>query len=233
MEDREKSEKIKQLNAVKYLRFLYPIWTIIGLFSIMYVPSTLIVLGDSLTTANNIISNNLLFNLGIIGSLMTQLIHIWVVLLLYRLFKPVDVKNSLILVILGLVGVPIAMLNTLNLVAARLLLSGADYLKVFEIDQLQALSMFFINLNNEGILIATIFWGLWLFPLGILIYKSNYFPKILGIFMLISGTGFFIQPFLHYLIPSLESIFLPVIYIMTMGELLFMIWVLFKGAKIS
>jgi len=134
------------------------------MFSILYVPSKLIVLGDAAITANNIIANEMLFRMGIIGSLITQLILIFAVLALYKLFKPVDKNQALLMVIFALVGVPIAMVNTLNRVAALLVLNGADYLKVFGADQLQSLMMFFLNLNAEGVFIASIFWGLWLFP---------------------------------------------------------------------
>jgi len=146
---------------------------VVGLFAIMYVPTTLIVPGDAAATANNLMANELLFNLGIVGSLFTQLIHIVYVLVLYELFKSVGKNQAALIVVLGLVGVPIAMLNTLNQVAALLVLSGADYLTVFTADQSQSLMMFFLNLNEQGILIASIFWGLWLFPIGTLIYNRS------------------------------------------------------------
>ena len=179
--------------------------------------------------------SELLFSMGIVGSLITQLIFIFVVLVLYKLFKPVDKNHALLMVIFALVGIPIAMLNTLNLIAVLLLLSGADYLKVFGADQLQALMMFFLNLNEQGVLIAMIFWGLWLFPLGYLIYKSGYFPRIFGILVTMAGFGYLLDSFTHFLLPnytSYEALFFPVIILLTIGETLFMAWVLLKGAKI-
>jgi len=221
-----------QRKAVKYLRFLYPIWAIVGLFSIMYVPSTLIVSGDATTTANNIKDNEFLFRSGIVGSLITQLIHVVVVLVLYKLFKTVSKSKTLLVVIFGLVGVPIAMLNTLNRVAALLILNGADYLQEFTTDQLHTLMMLFLNLNEQGVYIASIFWGLWLLPLGYLIYKSGYFPKILGYLVIIAGFGFLLGSFVQLLLPDSEAI-LSVLDFATFGEVLFMIWVLLKGAKIA
>jgi hypothetical protein len=197
----------------------------------MYVPATLIVPGDATTTANNIMANELLFRMGIVGSLITQLIFIFVVLVLYKLFKPVNKNHSLLMVIFALVGIPIAMLNTLNRVAALLLLNGADYLKVFGSDQLHTLVMLFLNLNERGVLIASIFWGLWLFPLGYLIYKSGYFPRILGALVVMAGFGYLLGSFTHFLLPNYEVIF-PVFELMTFGEVLFMLWLLLKGAKI-
>jgi hypothetical protein len=223
---------LSQRKAVTILRILYPIWLIVGLFGIMYVPSTLVVSGDPAATASNITARELLFNMGITGSLITQLIHIAVVLILYKLFKTVSKNHAVLLVVLGLVGVPIAMLNELNKVAALLLAKGAGYLAAFDPAQLQALSMFFLNLNEQGIFIATIFWGLWLLPLGYLIHKSGYFPKILGVLMIVAGIGYTLEPFVHLLAPKFAAIVIPVIYVMVMGEVVFMVWITIKGAKI-
>ena len=223
---------LTQKKAITILRILYPIWFVVGLFSIMYVPATLIVAGDATTTASNIMANESLFRMSIVGSLITQLIHIVVVLVLYKLFKTVNKDHALLLVVLGLVGVPISMLNTLNQVAALLLASGADYLKAFSSEQLQALMMFFLNMNEQGIFIATIFWGLWLLPLGYLIYNSGYFPKILGVLMILAGIGYTLEPFVRFLLPNFTAIILPVLYLLVMGEIIFMGWVVLKGAKI-
>jgi uncharacterized membrane protein len=222
---------LTQQKAVTILRILYPIWAVVGIFSIMYVPATLIVAEDATTTANNILDNELLFRMGIVGSLITQLIFILVVLVLFKLFKQVNENHASLMVIFALVSVPIAMLNTLNRVAALLLLNGADYLQVFGADQLHAQMMLFLNLNEQGVFIASIFWGLWLFPLGYLIYKSGYFPRILGVLVIMAGFGYLIDFFTHFLLPNYETIG-PVLEVMTVGETIFMAWVLLKGAKI-
>ena len=222
---------LSQHKAVTILRILYPIWAVVGLFSIIYVPITLIVVEDAAATASNILANESLFRMGIAGSLITQLIFIFVVLVLYKLFKPVDKNHASLMVIFALVGVPIAMLNTLNRIAALLLLSGVDYLKVFGADQLQTLMMFFLNLNEQGVIIASIFWGLWLFPLGHLVYKSGYFPRILGVLVAMAGFGYLIGSFTYILLPNYEAI-ATVLELMTVGETVFMIWVVLKGAKI-
>jgi len=222
--------ELSQRKAVTVLRFLYPIWFVVGLFSIMYVPATLIVSGDATTTANNIMANELLFRMGIAGSLITQIIQILVVLILCKLLKPVNKNHASLMVVFALVGVPISMLNTLNRVAALLLLKGTDFLKVLGVDQLYAQMMFFLDLNEQGVLIATIFWGLWLFPLGYLIYKSGYFPRILGVLVMMGGFGYLLDSFTHFILP--DAIPLPVIILLTIGEILFMGWLLIKGAKI-
>jgi len=215
----EKLNNVSQRQAVTTLKILYPIWMIVGMFSIMYVPSAIIVSGDAAATANNILTNQFLFRSGILGSLLTQLIFIFAVLFLYKLFEPVNKNHSLLMVVLALVSVPIAMLNTLNLVAALLLLDNAEQM------------MFFLNLNDKGIIIASIFWGLWLFPLGCLIYKSGYFPKIIGIAVIIGGFGYLLSSFTNLLIPSQEAL-LSIFQIMTFGEVIFLLWLMVKGAKL-
>lgn len=222
---------MSQKQAVTILRILYPIWAVIGLFSIMYVPSTLIVPENAATTANNIMTNELLFRTGIAGSLITQLFQIVVVLVLYRLFKPVNTNHAVLMVIFALVGVPITMLNELNKFAALFILNGSDFLNVFGADQVHAQMMFFLDLNEQGIIIASIFWGLWLLPMGYLIYRSAYFPKILGALVIIAGFGYLLGSFTHFLVPDYEAIF-PILDLLKFGELLFMFWVVLKGANI-
>lgn len=199
---------LSQHKAVKILRILYPLWALVGLFSLQYVPSALIVTQDAALTAKNIMNNELLFNMGIAGSLITQLIHIFVVLVLYELFKSVDKKLSVLVVILGLIGVPISMLNTLNRVAALLLSSGSGYLTAFEPIQLNALVMFFLDLNKIGIVIASIFWGLWLIPQGLLIKKSGYFPKIFGALMILAGFSYFLSILYIFFYPTTNQFLL-------------------------
>ncbi len=222
-------------RAVTALRVLYPIWFVLGLFGVMYVPATVIVAGDAMATASNILANELLFRMGIVGSLTVQVIQIFVVLLLYKLFKSVNRSYASLMVVFALVGIPIAMLNTLNRLATLLVLNGADYLKAFEPNQLHALVTLFLNLNAQGQLIATIFWGLWLFPLGYLIYKSGYFPRILGIWVIIGGVGYVLDSLTHFILPNYanyEAILFPVVLLMTLGEILFAAWIFLKGAKI-
>ena len=226
---------LSQRKAVTVLRFLYPIWFVVGLFSVMYVPATLIVSGDATTTANNIMANELLWRMGIAGSLIVQIVQILVVLVLYKLLKPVNKNHALLMVVFALVGVPISMLNTLNRVAALLLLKGTDFLKVLGADQLHIQTMFFLNMNEQGVVIATIFWGLWLFPLGYLVYKSGYFPRIIGVLVMMGGFGYVLDASTHLLLSNYanyEAILSPVVLLLTIGEILFMGWLLIKGAKI-
>jgi hypothetical protein len=223
---------MSQKKDVKLLRVLYLIWMFVGMFSIMFIPSKLIVTGNALETTTNLAQNSFFYSLGIAGSLITQLFFIWVVLVLYRFFKSVDQKQALLMVIFALIAVPIAMFNVINQIAALTLSKSPAYLSSFDPTQIQALVMFFLNLNEQGIIIASIFWGLWLFPLGFLTYKSGYFPKFIGIALIIGGLGYLLGSFSHFLFSDLE-ILLTIFDILTLGEMVFILWLIFFGAKLK
>lgn len=120
----------------------------------------------------------------------------------------------------ALVSIPIAMLNELNNIAALLVHNNPEQMK------------FFLDLNAQGVTIASIFWGLWLFPLGYLIYKSGYFPKIIGIPVLIAGFGYTLGSFLKLLTPDLKT-FLSILDFMDFGEIIFILWLVFRGVKLK
>ena len=212
-------EKLSPQNIVRTLRILYPIWIAFGIFSIVYIPSMLLVAGNAAETASKILANEFLFRTGIVGGLMTQLIFIFAVLLLYKLFESVSKNHSLLMVVLALVSVPIAMLNELNNVAALLLLKNPDQM------------MFFLNLHAQGVVIASIFWGLWLFPLGSLIYKSGYFPKIISMAVIIGGLGYTLGSFSE-LLALFSKVILSLFEFMTFGEVVFLLWLVVRGAKL-
>ena len=129
--------------------FLYLVIAVLGIINMMYGPSSLIVLGDATATVSNIMASESPFRLGIVNDLFAQTVGLLLVLALYKLLKPVNKNHALLMVIFALVGIPIVMLNLLNQFAALLLLSGADYLPVFAADQLQALVMLFLNLDEH------------------------------------------------------------------------------------
>lgn len=207
-------------NTVISLRILYPLWAIVGMFSILYVPSQLIDLQNLELTAQKIIANETMFRAGIFGSLVTQLLFILIAWLLSQLFQNVDKKAVQWMLILALVGVPIAMLNELNHFAALYKVNNPEEM------------IFFLKLHQQGIVIASIFWGLWLFPLGFLIYKSLCVPKWIGILVMIAGNGYLIGSIIKIINPNLHSI-LPFVEALTMGEIIWMLWLAIVGTKKS
>jgi len=199
-------------------------------FGLIYVPAHLVVRGDVAATANNIMASESLFRLGMVTNLIPPIVMTLLVLALYRLLKPVNKNMASLMVMFVLAAVPIAMLAELNQLAVLLLLSGADYLKAFTTDQLHALVMLFLDLHSLGVLIAHIFWGLWLFPLGYLIFKSGFLPRILGVLLIIGCFGYVIQSFAAFLFPDYK---LNIIFFTSWGELLLPLWLLIKGINVE
>ena len=222
-------EKMNPNKTARFAGFLYLLVAVCGIFNVMVGPESLIVPGDAATTVNNIMASESLFRLSIVSDIIGQIAHIWLVLALYKLLKPVNNNHAVLMVITGLIGVPIAMLNMLNHFAALLLLSGADYLTVFTADQLQALVMFFLDLLDHGFRIAYIPWGLWLFPLGYLTLKSGYIPRILGVLLMIGCFGYLIDFVTLLLFPN----FVEIRSFTFVGELLLPLWFLIRGVDIE
>jgi hypothetical protein len=203
--------------------FLYLLVVPLGIFS-LWVASSLMVAGDATATADNLMASKLLFRLGIVSDILAALVMMAVAASLYKLLKVVDKNLARWMVILLLIGVPIAMLNKLNQFIALHLLGGADYLAVFTPEQLQALALVFLNLSSRGSNIAFIFWGLWLWPLGCLVYQSRFFPKLLGILLMLACAGYMVNSFAIFLGYAVNAGALSAI-----GELAFIGWLLVKG----
>ncbi len=222
--------KMNSVNKIaRAAGFLYLLLAPLGFFGGMYIPS-LTVPGDTLTTANNIIASSSLFRLSIMCALATPIVTILAALLLYKLLKSVNNNHAVLMVVFALAAAPIAMLNELNHFAVLLLLNGADSLKVFSADQLYSHVMFFLNLHHYGLFITQIFWGLWLFPMGYLVFKSGFLPGILGILLVIAGFGYVIDSIVLFLLPDLDITISQFTFI---GELILLLWLLIKGVNVE
>lgn len=212
---------------------IYFVVVLTGIFSLLYIPSKLIVRGDAAATFQNIVNNKFLFRAGIVSGLICYTVFLFLPLILYKLLESVNKNAAKIMVILALISVPISFINIQNKFAVLSLISGAEYLKVFDIAHLQAQVMFYFELYSSGIMVVQIFWGLWLFPFGYLVYRSGFLPKILGI-LLMAGCFSYLINFLgeslmpNYSETSISSfIMLPA----SLGEIGTCLWLLIMGAK--
>jgi hypothetical protein len=231
-----RSRKGEKMNSIKKIArvagFLYLILIVSSSFAEL-VRSSLIVPGDAATTANKIAANELLFRLGIVGDLLTGTIAIFLVLALYRLFKGVDQNHAALMVVLGgLMVTPIFFLNTLNDVAVLVLARG-DFLSVFDRSQLDAMASLFLHLHHHGILVNEIFWGLWLFPFGVLVFRSGFVPRILGVWLIINGFAYLTLSFTGLLLPHYEDMVSRIAFPALVGELATVLWLLIMGAKVQ
>ena len=201
-----------------------------GFFGILYVSSVLVVPGDAATTARNIMASEGLFRGGIVSHLISQIIFIFLALALYRLLEPVNKRHAVLMVVLALLAVPIAFLNEVNNLAVLRLLSGTDYLRAFTSEQLAAQAMLFLDLRGSGILVTLVFWGLWLLPLGYLVFKSGFLPRLLGILLIVACCGYLIDCVVQILFPTLDATIGQFTFV---GELLLPLWLLFKGVNVE
>jgi hypothetical protein len=202
-------------------------------FGLLYVPSVLIVPGDAARTAGNILASESLFRLGIVSVLVGHILEILVPLALYRVLKPVNRDLALLMVILSLVATPIVMLNELNNFGILFLLGGAGSLKVLTADQIHVLVSLLLNLHASGLSIIGLFWGLWLFPMGYLVFTSGFLPRILGVLLIIGGFGYLIQSFTAFLFPNLEAAIAMLPVLTSWGELLFPLWLVIRGVNVE
>jgi hypothetical protein len=221
----------KKKNA-RIAGLLYLLIAITGGFGIMYTQSSIIVPGDATATASNLINSEFTFKLSILSNLISQALTIFLVLTLSRLFKGINPKLIKYMVTFVLVAVPISFLNVLNLVAAKMFVGGADFLQVFDTNQLNSLALVFLNLYETGIMVVGIFWGLWLFPFGMLIIKSKFIPKIIGLFLIVGCFAYLIDSFISILLPEYkESVSAIIMLPLAIGEFLTILWLLIKGVK--
>jgi len=219
-------------KAARIAGAVYLSMVVTGPFSLIYVPSKLIVRGNAAATADNILAHQTLFNLGILADLVGQIIFICLAIALYRLLSGVNKTWAGLMVAFVLVSAAVGFFNTLNNIAAQILFRGADFLAVFDKPQRDALGMLFVRLHSQGILIDEMFWGLWLFPFGLLVFRSGFLPRFIGVWLMINCFGYVGLSITALFFPSYyEAAFKwaqPVLF----GELAIMLWLLIRGAKV-
>ena len=218
-------------NTARIAGLLYLLLVISGVFGIMYIPSQIIVPGDSVTTANNIISNELLFRTGVLNDIISNTIFLFLVLVLYRLFKQVNENQAKLMFALVIVQIPFVFFMEAFNVASLMTLKG-EILKTFELSQRQDFAMLFLKINDYGTLPLEMFWGLWLLPFGLLVYKSDFIPRIFGILLFIAGIAYMIDSTIGILLPNYSSfVKYPTILLAAVGEISITLWLLIKGVK--
>ena len=204
------------------------IMTLFYLFADVFVFQKLIVPEDATTTANNIMASEMLFRTAICSVLIVLICDVVVAWALYVFLKQVNKNLSLLTAWLRLVYAAILGIALLNLVIVLILLSGANYLAVFETDQLHAQVLLLLNAFNDVWALGLIVFGFHLFILGYLVFKSDYIPRILGVLLIVAGLGYLIEYFGKSLFPSFDA---PISLVTGWGELLFMFCLLLKGVK--
>lgn len=212
--------------------FLYLLLVFAGPLRLIYIPTVLFVHGDAAATATNILAHEALFRFGIIGDLFGGAVLIFLSLAFYRLFKDVDHYQAVLLVITGgIIPCTLYFVNVVNDAATLQLVKGDDFLNVFSEPQRKALAFLFIRLHYQAIVAAEVFWGIWLFPMGILTIKSNFLPKFLGWWLILNGIAYLVLSFTGEMYPDFADAISNYVFPFQLGEVAFVLWVLIMGAK--
>jgi hypothetical protein len=203
-----------------------------ALYFWVYLPGKLIVPGNASATAANILAHETMFRLSILGDLVGHVIFICLGLLLYRLLCGVNRMWALAMLGFVLVSGVVGFLNGLNSIAAVILFRGADFLAVIDQPQREALAMFFLRLHGQGFVINEIFWGVWLFPLGLLVFRSGFLPRFLGVWLIVACFAWLARSATGLLFPAYSDTTSRILQPVILGEMAFALWLLIRGANV-
>jgi Domain of unknown function (DUF4386) len=221
-------------ETARFAGILYLLVAVTGAFSLLYVPAVFIVPGDATATARRVAEAELTYRICILIELACQILSIFLGLSLYRLFKDTDKKYIILLVILTSVYVSVRCFNLFNQIAPLILWSGADFLSIFTKPQLDALAFGFLRTRNNWFGIVSAFWGLWFFPFGILVIKSGFFPKFLGVLLMVAGFAYLANSFTSIVLPAHKNaVNLFTLPLEGVGELSMIVWLLVKRANLQ
>lgn len=212
---------------------LYVFASTMAVFAWIYVSGKIFVRDDATATANNIRASETLLRFGIASELIGSIIFIFVVLALYRLFKAVSEKHAMAMAILLLISTPISLLAAMGELAALIVAGGANFLSTFDRPQLDSLSYLFFRLHGQALVIAQIFWGLWLFPFGVLVIRSGFIPRFLGYLLWIAAFGHLANSFAALVMPAFRQAVGQFADPLQMAELPIIFWLLIWGAKVK
>lgn len=217
-------------STARLAGLLYLIWIATGLYGMFYIPSQIDLEGDAASAAQNILSHEFLFRTSIINDLISSAIWVFMVLVFYRLFKSVNERLAKLLVALVIVQIPIVFIAESFNITSLLILKG-EILKTFEPGQRQELAMLLLKINEYGAPAFEVYWGLWLLPLAILVFRSHFLPRFLGVWLAINGFAFLFLSITSLLLPEYKDVAFKIAFPAMLGEVAFMLWLLIKGAK--
>jgi len=226
-----KEQIISDKKIARTAGTLYLLLAITAPYGLIYVPSQIFVKGDAAATAENVLSNEFLFRTGVASHMVSQVLFILVVLLLYKLLKQVNKHWARVMVALVAISLPLALLSDILNISGLMVLKGG-LLNLFEPGQVNEIAGIFFKTGSNIIQVTQLDWGLWLFPFGMLVYKSRFIPRIFGILLTLNGIGYVLLSFTFVLFPESESlvyrIAMPLLFV---GEFPTILWLLIKGVN--
>ncbi|HRC87848.1 MAG TPA: DUF4386 domain-containing protein [Thermoanaerobaculia bacterium] len=219
-------------KAARVAGLFYLVVVIAGPFTLLYVPGKLFVPGNASATAAKILEHLPLFRADIVLSLVSELFFLLTVLALFRLLKGVNLELAALMVILVLIDVPLAFLGTANQVATLKFLTDPGFLSVFDPPQRDALTLLLTYFDKQGVFVSELFWGLWLLPLGVLVYKSRFLPRFLGAWLFANGLAYLALSTTGILWPGYSKGLMSLMTPFLLGEMALMLWLITVGARV-
>ena len=218
-------------GSARLTGLLYLLMGIPGPFVLIYLPGKMMVRGNAAATAANLVAFEKLFRFGIVIELLSAVIFVLLAMALSRLFENVDRRQARLMVAFVLASVAITFMNSLTNLAALALARGPEYLAVFNKPQREAMAMLFLGLHSQGNFVNQFFWGLWLLPFGLLVMKSGFIPRLLGVLLLVNGTAYVVLSAIALLAPASYALAFRAATPALMGELWMTLWLLIKGVR--
>jgi hypothetical protein len=220
-------------KAARIAGAIYLSMVITGPFSLLYIPGKIIVHGNATATGANVLAHDTLFRFGIVAGLFGQVIFICLAVALYRLLGDVSKTWARLMFGFVLVSAAVEFVNELNDLGALILFHGGEFLSVFDKAQLDALGMLFIRLHSQGNMIAEIFWGLWLFPFGLLVFRSGFLPRFIGVWLMLDCFAWIALSVIALFFPNYYEPAFKWLQPAFFAELVIGLWLLIRGAKVQ
>jgi Domain of unknown function (DUF4386) len=218
-------------KSARIAGLLYVVMSIQAPLALLYVPSHILVDGNGQATIQNILLHEFLFRLSIISQFASTIIFVFLAITLYKIFSQVNKQQAILLLVFVAVQVPIVfILETFNFTG--LMIAKGELLQALQTEQKQNFVMLLLNLHAYGMAVLEIFWGLWLIPFGILVYKSGFIPRLIGFCLFIGATGWITDSVTFLLFPVYNSLVSDYIMVAgAIGEFPIMLWLLIMGVK--
>jgi hypothetical protein len=221
----------RALNPGRIAGLWYLLLIALGPLRLIYIPSKLFVHGDATATIANIAAHETLFRLGMAADLVGAVVLVLMSLAMYQLFKGVSQPLAMQVVCFG--GVMPALLYIVNVAydsQTLMLVRGGEFLSVFDTPQRDALAMAFLRLHDHQTTAAEILWGVWLLPLGLLVYRSRFLPRLLGVWLLLNGIAYVALSLTGVLAPQYQAQLFALSRPARWAELVLTLWLVVKGA---
>lgn len=210
---------------------IYLLFVFVGIFSLMYVAGKVAVKGNAADTAANLLAYQALIRIDLVVGLISTLIFLLAAFTLYQLLKDTNRQHALLMLILVLIQLPTGYVSKLLQFGALELARGAGALSSIDQSIREALAMVFLQLNAKGLILSEFFWGVWLFPLAVLVYRSGFLPRFVGVWLFVNGIAYVVMCMMNLFVPQYTDAVFKIAFPAMLGEAALMVTLLYVGFR--